>query len=587
MKTYGTMELVDGVWHIKAKPHIAMRLKRVFGRVTKGSIGTLKIKSTDEVCRDLVWFCERFPLEVKQCDVLEQRAALHKSNAEAFEQVISGTLEPRSFKLELEPRPYQRVAAELWLRARGLLVADQLGLGKTISAITGMSDPSTWPVLVVVPTHLQRQWRDQIEKFCPKLTTHIIKKGTPYDVRIKRRARKSDVGQQDLIEPAFPHVLICTYHKLAGWADALEGKIRSVVFDEAQELRTGDRGQKPSAKYIAAKAIALACDLRLGLSGTPIYNFGDEFYNVLSCLRPDALGTFTEFSTEWCSEAKKIRDPKAFGEYLRDSGLMLLRTRDDVGRQLPKFTRTVHTVESDAKVLEDAESRAAELARIILSRDSSFHDRGEATREIDWRLRQATGISKAPHVATFVRMLVDSGEKVALFGWHRAVFDIWLEQLADFNPVLYTGSESPAAKEKAKQAFVTGNSKVIIISNRSGSGLDGLQDVCRTAVVGELDWSWGVHEQGEGRVFRDGQKHPVFAYYLVSEDGSDPVVSEVIGVKRAQLDPVLDPNAALVEKLSSDSSEGIKRLAERYLARRDREQSDRDIKPDNTQEATL
>jgi hypothetical protein len=263
-----------------------------------------------------------------------------------------------------------------------------------------------------------------------------------------------------------------------------------------------------------------------------------------------------------------IKDPKAFGEYLRESALMLLRTRDDVGRQLPQFTRTVHTVESDADVLADAETRAAELARVILSRDSSFHDKGEAYREIDWRLRQATGLSKAPHVATFVRMLVESGEKVALFGWHRLVYDVWLEQLADFNPMLYTGSESPAQKEEAKRAFIEGDCRVIVLSNRSGSGLDGLQDVCSTVVYGELDWAWGVHEQGECRVYRDGQKRPVFAYYLVSEEGSDPVVSEVIGVKRAQLDPVLDPNAALIEKLSSDSSEGIKQLAEKYLARK-------------------
>jgi SNF2 family DNA or RNA helicase len=565
--SYGTAELIDGAWHIDARPHIAMRLKRVFGRVMAGSVGTLKIKSTDEVCRDLAWFCERFPLDVKQRDVLDERAARHKADREAFDRVISGSLEPRTFKLEVEPRPYQRVAAELWLRARGLLVADSMGLGKTCSAITGMSDPSTWPVLVVVPTHLQRQWRDQIKRFCPKLTTHIIKKGTPYDVRIKRRARKSDFGQQDLIEPAFPHVLIVTYHKLAGWADALAGKIKSVVFDEAQELRTGDRGAKPSAKYIAAKAIAHGCELRLGLSGTPIYNYGEEFYNVLSCLRPDTLGTYEEFKTEWCS-GSMIKDPKAFGEYLRESGLMLLRTRDDVGRQLPQFTRTVHAIETDTEVLEEAESRAAELARIILSRDASFHDKGEAYREIDWRLRQATGLAKAPHVAAFVRMLVETGEKVVLFGWHRLVYDVWLEELSDFKPMLYTGSESSAQKEKAKQAFINGDCRVIILSNRSGSGLDGLQDVCSTVVYGELDWAWGVHEQGECRVFRDGQTRPVFAYYLVSEEGSDPVVSEVIGVKRQQLDPVLDPNAALVEKLSSDSSDGIKRLAERYLARK-------------------
>jgi SNF2 family DNA or RNA helicase len=185
-------------------------------------------------------------------------------------------------------------------------------------------------------------------------------------------------------------------------------------------------------------------------------------------------------------------------------------------------------------------------------------------------LRQATGLAKAAYVASFVRMLVESGEKVVLFGWHRAVYDVWMKELADLQPVLFTGSESAKQKEAAKQAFITGESQVLIISLRSGAGLDGLQYVSSTVVFGELDWAWGVHEQGETRVFRDGQGKPVFVYYLVSEEGSDPVVSDIIGVKRAQLDPVLDPNAALIEKLQSDSSAGIRKLAETYLAKRDR-----------------
>lgn len=54
-------------------------------------------------------------------------------------------------------------------------------------------------------------------------------------------------------------------------------------------------------------------------------------------------------------------------------------------------------------------------------------------------MRQATGIAKAPYVLEFVRMLVESGESVMLYGWHRDVYNIWLERLAEFNPVMYTG----------------------------------------------------------------------------------------------------------------------------------------------------
>ena len=77
----------------------------------------------------------------------------------------------------------------------------------------------------------------------------------------------------------------------------------------------------------------------------------------------------------------------------------------------------------------------------------SFTERGNAARDLDLMVRQATGIAKARAVADVVRILVEGGEPVfAIFGWHRAVYDIWLERLADLNPAMYTGSESRQQK---------------------------------------------------------------------------------------------------------------------------------------------
>jgi hypothetical protein len=164
-----------------------------------------------------------------------------------------------------------------------------------------------------------------------------------------------------------------------------------------------------------------------------------------------------------------------------------------------------------------------------------------------------------------VRLLVEGGEKVVLYGWHRAVYDIWKERFEGLGAVMYTGSETAAEKEVAKNAFVDGSASILMMSLRSGAGLDGLQTCCRTVVFGELDWAYGVHEQAEGRVQRDGQKDPVVAYYLVADYGSDPIVMDVLGIKRLQLEGITDPNAALMERLQTDGDR-IKRLAEAYLA---------------------
>ena len=161
-------------------------------------------------------------------------------------------------------------------------------------------------------------------------------------------------------------------------------------------------------------------------------------------------------------------------------------------------------------------------------------------------------------------MIVEGGERVVLYGWHRAVYEIWQAKLADMKPVWYTGSESPTQKVESRAKFIAGESPIIFMSLRAGAGLDGLQHVCSTVVFGELDWSPGVHEQCLGRIYRDGQPNPVMCYHLVAEDGSDPIVAEVLGLKREQVEGLRNPNADLIEKLDAAGGH-IAALAKRYL----------------------
>jgi SNF2 family DNA or RNA helicase len=408
--------------------------------------------------------------------------------------------------------------------------------------------------VVVTLTFLPRQWEREIARFAPDLRVHVVKKMDPYDLNFMGRG---------------PDVIILNYHKLASWSGVLSAYAKSIIFDEIQELRSGPG----AAKYKGAEEIAEKASFRLGLSATPIYNYGGEIFNVLNILREDALGDRGEFLREWCTasygDKPRIDDPVALGGYLRDNFLMLRRTRRDVGRELPSLSRVQHEIGSDERELHKIKTTAGDLARIILGRvKSDRQERWRAGGEFDMLMRQATGLAKAPYVADFVRLLVESGERVLLFGWHRAVYEIWREKLKDLNPVLFTGSESAAEKEASRAAFVSGRSRVMFMSLRSGAGLDGLQEVCRVVVFGELDWSPGVHDQCIGRIYRDGQQDPVTAYFLVAEDGADPVIADVLGLKREQAEGVINPDAPLVEKY--EVAEGnLRALAERYLAGND------------------
>ena len=559
MKAYGTASLRNGKWTIVAEPHVAMLLKRWFKKSDRGEAGKVTLSHSPEVCRDLEWFADRYPLVFQPEDVLQAGADAYREQVARLADYFSADFKPReTAAMRLQPRPYQARSAAICGETGLLLVADELGLGKTCTAITLLADPERRPAVVVPPVHLQRQWAAEVLKFTPNLQVHIVKTAAPYKL-----PEFFGVG---------PDVLIVPYSKLAGWAEVLAAYVKTIVFDEVHELRRAGSG-----RYNAAEHVAHAAKWKMGLSATPIWNYGGEIFNLFHVLAPGRLGDREEFIREWCkpyatsSGQHALKDPRAFGSWLRDQGLMVRHTRKEVGRELPPVISTVHTVEADMERLAEMEGNAADLARVIL-RDTQ-ESRGEkmhASEELSMRLRQAIGIAKAPYVADFVQLLVESGEQVLLGGWHREVYGIWEERLkaAGVTFCYYTGTESPAAKEESKRKFLSGEAKVMFLSLRSGAGLDGLQTSCKVVVIGELDWSPAVHEQLIGRLHRDGQTEPVLVYYLVAESGADPIISQVLGLKRSQVEGIREPRAPLATPISLEGAERIKSLAQDYLRRR-------------------
>jgi SNF2 family DNA or RNA helicase len=564
--TYGTLtyKADDRIakWGIQALPHVMIRIKRLFPQVASYATGLIQLSDTPEVARDIEWVAERYPLEMSEevAEHLTKRADAHRERAQAIDAILSGHIDPLVplASAGMTPRSHQEQFVALAQRVQRMLLADDLGLGKTISAGFLLGFEGALPALIVVPTHLPRHWVDKLSELWPLLRIHVIKQGSPYDFA-KVRALK---GQT-------PNVLIMGYSKLAGWGDALAGQANTVIFDEVQELRHGQGTQKG----MAAAQVARGAQTVIGLSATPVFNYGSEIHNIMQILSPDALGSREEFLREWggggSNGHEHVKNPAALGTYLRDSGLLLRRTRQDIHQDMPEPFIMEETVETDQSALDEVAGDVAAMARMILSNTADKKDRFIAAGNLDWRLRQATGIAKAPYVAEFVRLLLESTDRIVLWGWHRAVYELWMERLAEFNPVLYTGSESATQKNAAYDAFrspLYGHSRILIMSLRSGAGIDGLQDVCNVGVFGELDWSPEQHKQCIGRLDRDGQKTTPAIYYLTADEGSDPVISEVLQIKRQQAEPIRDPSKPLFEKTISTDNR-MRLLAESTLKR--------------------
>jgi hypothetical protein len=522
-------------------PHVAIRLKRSFPRLAVTETQAFTFSGSDDSCSDLAWFLGRYPMEMSP----EDRARLDAGCA-AFElcrrdaeRILHAEWRPPQalgFRQGFLPHPNQLRAIELTRRLGRLLLMDDVGLGKTEAALGTIAHEDYLPAAIIVEPHLATQWAERCRQRT-FLRPHVIDGTKPYAL-----------GEFD--------IYIFRYSNIHGWVDiAASGKFRSVVFDEIQSLRHG----LGTTKGHAAAAFSGNCRLRMGLSATPIYNQGAEIHDVMEFIAPGALGNANEFLREWCGVKGVVEDPAALGTYLREQHLVLREVRSG---------RPINTIVHEVPYDEAAEKKSADLMRTLALKvmEGPFVERGQAARDLDMYLRMITGIAKAHHVAAYVRMLLEAGTPVLLAGWHRDVYDIWVEELREFRPVMYTGSETAAQKDRAKQAFCDGETDLFIISLRSGSGLDGLQRRCSTIVIGELDWSPQVHEQLIGRLDRPGQAaDQVTAIYLHADGGSDPLVVSLLGLKASQARGIVDPLSG-VQQVYSDESR-LKQLAKDYLAR--------------------
>jgi SNF2 family DNA or RNA helicase len=536
MMHYGNLNFDESrdIWRVvDLQPHVAIALKRMFPKVFKGATEPV-LADTDENRADLSWFMRRYPLQHSAQDATRLQEGQQRLTQRAAdrERILLPNWTPPAdtgFKEGKAPYGYQLQAAALTLQNPNLLLGDDLGLGKTISACATMTTGAPLPAAVVVQTHLAQQWADRIEEFT-HLTTHIIKGTKPYDLPMA-------------------DVYIFTYSRIAGWIDVINAALfKSVFYDEVQELRKGTKTMKGRA----ASVLSACASVVQGLTATPIYNYGDEIFEIMQFIAPDLLGDINEFQREWCS-GKLVKDPAALGTYMRDKGFFLRRTEHDetVKAQIPPL----NTVDWEVEWSEDAAAAVDDLTRTLAQKvlEGRFVERGQAARELDMMMRMKTGIAKASAVAGYVDLVLKDAPRVLLAGWHRDVYDIWKDNLQHHNPVLYTGTESPAKKRRNVEAFINGDSRVMMISLRSGAGLDGLQEYCSDVVFGELDWSPQVHKQVVGRLRRPGQTKQVTAHYLHTAGGSDPIIMDILGVKSDQSRGITDPTLGMEARQHDDS----------------------------------
>ena len=175
--------------------------------------------------------------------------------------------------------------------SKGALLADEVGLGKTIEA--GLVLSQKWAerkrrILVITPSNLRKQWYQELtEKFF--LPCRILE-AKSYNAAIK-------LGQFRPFEA--PEIVICSYQFAKGKAADVHAQPWDlVVIDEAHRLRNVYKPQNVIANTLK---MALAGKNKLLLTATPLQNSLLELFGLVSFIDEHTFGDLKSFREQFSS----------------------------------------------------------------------------------------------------------------------------------------------------------------------------------------------------------------------------------------------------------------------------------------------
>lgn len=186
--------------------------------------------------------------------------------------------------------PYQPYAVDRIVERQRMLVAYDLGLGKTVIAIAAIErlfDQGIIqiPGLIICLSSLKYQWQKQIDKFTDGTSTGLVIDGTP--AQRKRQYEAAMSWQETRID-----YIILNYEQVVNDWDYVSALPRGfVICDEA----TAIKGFRSKRSRLVKK---LKSPVRLALTGTPIENGKpEELYSIMQFVDPDLLGRFDLFDS--------------------------------------------------------------------------------------------------------------------------------------------------------------------------------------------------------------------------------------------------------------------------------------------------
>ena len=228
---------------------------------------------------------------------------------------------------------YQKAAVDRMVDRKSMLVAFDMGLGKTPMSIAAlehlMGDGSiNQPVLIVALSSLKYQWKASIEKFSDS-TAWVIDGA-------KAARSKQYVRARDWETEGVDYIIVNYEQVVNDWDLIKKLPLGAIVCDEATSIKSF---RSKRSKRI--KALAKDIGVRFALTGTPIENGKpEELFSIMQLVDDAVLGKFEYFDrafivrNQW-GGVNRYRNLSTLHDTMVDACVRKSQTDPDVAPYLP------------------------------------------------------------------------------------------------------------------------------------------------------------------------------------------------------------------------------------------------------------
>ncbi|MBP7082091.1 MAG: DEAD/DEAH box helicase, partial [Rhodocyclaceae bacterium] len=451
-------------------------------------------------------------------------------------------------------RPYQQAGLNWlqFLREYGLagILADDMGLGKTVQTLAHLhlekaSGRANLPSLVIGPTSLLTNWRNEAAEFTPNLTILTLHGKDRFD-------RFHEMATVDLI--------LTTYPLLVRDRDVLMAqKYHLLVMDEAQFIKNPKAQSHQVARQLKARH-------RLSLTGTPLENHLGELWAQFDFLMPGLLSSASRFTQVFRTPIEKQGDDE-MRQRLADRvrPFLLRRTKEEVLTDLPPRTEMIRWVEIEGgqrdiyeslRAVFDTKLRQALATQGVGRSQIMILDALLKLRQVccDPRLVKlaaaeavvAKGLAPSAKLTTLMEMLdelLDEGRKVLLFSQFTSMLELIEIELVKRKYKYSKLTGQTKDREAAIEEFQQGRVPLFLISLKAGgTGLN--LTAADTVIHYDPWWNPAVEEQATARAHRIGQDKPVFVYKLLTQGTVEEKILALQDRKRGLADQLLTAGGA-------------------------------------------